>query len=162
MSRHDDSVSLRHMLDHAREAVAMARGRSRIDLESDRGFQLAVTRLVEIVGEAATRVSPLGRSEHPEIPWANVIGTRNRLIHGYDRLDLRVLWDTLAIDLPPLITFARGDCDGSMIRLRVRNAGIAYVWRQSDLANRCPGLQEQLVSHDPYSFSGAATGIRLN
>ncbi len=57
MSRRDDRVSMRHMLDHAREACAMAQGRTLADLETDRMFQLALTRLVEIIGEAASRVS---------------------------------------------------------------------------------------------------------
>jgi len=60
MSQHDPLVALRHMLDHAREAVELAQGRSRKDLDSDRLLQLALTRLVEIVGEAASRV-PAGR-----------------------------------------------------------------------------------------------------
>ncbi|MFI5402876.1 MAG: DUF86 domain-containing protein [Planctomycetota bacterium] len=61
MSQHDDAVSLGQMRDHAREAVEMAAGRSRADLQSDRQFQLALTRLVEIVGEAAGRVSERSR-----------------------------------------------------------------------------------------------------
>jgi uncharacterized protein with HEPN domain len=56
MSQHDPLVALRHMLDHAREAVELARSRSRTDLDTDRLLQLALTRLVEIVGEAASRV----------------------------------------------------------------------------------------------------------
>ena len=58
MSRRDDSVPMRHMLDHAREVVAMVRGRTRSDLDTDRMFQLALTRLIEILGEAANRVTP--------------------------------------------------------------------------------------------------------
>ncbi|MBI4593948.1 MAG: hypothetical protein HY728_07000 [Candidatus Rokubacteria bacterium] len=61
MSRRDDTVPMRHMLDHAREVVAMVGGRTRRDLDTDRLFQLALTRLIEIIGEAATRVTPAGR-----------------------------------------------------------------------------------------------------
>lgn len=57
MSKHDDGVSLQHMLDHAREAVALIQNRSRSDLDTDRMLSLALVRLAEIVGEAATRVS---------------------------------------------------------------------------------------------------------
>jgi uncharacterized protein with HEPN domain len=103
MSKHDDQVSLRHMLDHAREAREMAHGRQRSDLESNRMLQLALTRLIEIVGEAASRVSGSAREQHREIPWPNIVGMRNRLIHGYDVVDLNVLWDTVGTDLPPLI-----------------------------------------------------------
>ncbi len=66
-------------------------------------LQLALTRLVEIVGEAAARVSSERQARHPDIPWRIIAGTRNRLIHGYDVVDLDVLWDTVTDDLPPLI-----------------------------------------------------------
>ena len=67
-------------------------------------LELALVRLIEIIGEAAARVSPEGQREYPSIPWPKIIGMRNRLIHGYDEVDLDVLWDTIEFDLPPLIT----------------------------------------------------------
>lgn len=103
MSQHDDDVSLRQMLDHAKEAVGFVRGRSRRDLESDRKLELALVRLVEIVGEAASRVSEPKREELSEIEWSKVVSMRNRLIHGYDMVDLNILWDTIQIDLPTMI-----------------------------------------------------------
>jgi len=84
MTRHDDTVALRHMRDHALEAVAAARGRSRQDLDGDRMFALALIKLVEIVGEAAGRVSLATRSVEPRIPWNEIVAVRNRLAHGYD------------------------------------------------------------------------------
>ncbi len=107
MTRHDDTVALRHMLDHAVEAVSMARGRPRADLDRDRQFSLAVLKLVEIIGEAANRVSPPTQEAHPEIPWEKIVGTRNRLVHGYDTVDHVVLWDIVTLDLPPLILLLR-------------------------------------------------------
>jgi len=103
MSKQDDHVSMRHMLDYACEAVEMTRGRKRSDLDVDRMLQLALTRLVEIVGEAATRVSMEAREEHPGIAWVQIIGLRNRLVHGYDAVDLDILWDIIQDDMPPLI-----------------------------------------------------------
>ena len=103
MSKHDDNVSMRHMLDHAREAIEMAQGRTRSDLDVDRMLQLALTRLVEIVDEAAKRVSLEARQQQPEIAWSQIIGLRNRLILGYDAVDLNILWDIVQDDLPPLI-----------------------------------------------------------
>jgi uncharacterized protein with HEPN domain len=103
MSRHDDQVSMRHMLDRARQACGMAHGRKRSDLKSDQMLQLALTRLVEIVGEAASRVSLSTRKKHREIPWPDIVGMRNRLIHGYDVVDLDLLWGTVETDLPALI-----------------------------------------------------------
>ncbi len=112
MSRHDDAVSLRQMLDHINEAVALATGRTRMDLESDRVFSLALVKLVEIVGEAATRVSDTIQSAHPEIPWREIIGTRNRLIHGYDAVDYDILWEIVTADFPPLAPRINALCDG--------------------------------------------------
>jgi len=103
MAQHDDSIGLRHMLDRARQARTLARGRSRGDLDSDDMLQLALTRLVEVIGEAATRVSAPTREKHPEIPWSDIVGMRNRLIHGYDTVDLGLLWDTIDADLPAVI-----------------------------------------------------------
>jgi uncharacterized protein with HEPN domain len=107
MTQHDDVIRLRHMLDHAREAVEMTRGRQRDDLKRDRMLQLALVRLVEIVGEAATRVSQQGQERYPSIPWQQARGMRNRLIHGYDKVDLDVLWDTIQDDLPALVVQLR-------------------------------------------------------
>ncbi|OFW37550.1 MAG: hypothetical protein A3F70_18060 [Acidobacteria bacterium RIFCSPLOWO2_12_FULL_67_14] len=103
MSRHSDLVRLRHMLDHAREAVALVAGKDRTDLANTRLLQLGLVRLVEIIGEAAARVSKDERERCPTIPWDDVVGMRNKLIHGYDRVDLSILWDTVTDDLPRLI-----------------------------------------------------------
>ncbi len=103
MSRRDDSISIRQMLDHAREAVGIAASRSREDLDRDRILNLALTRLIEIIGEAANRVTSATQAEHPDIPWPQIIGMRNRVIHAYDEVDLDILWDVIELDLPPLI-----------------------------------------------------------
>jgi uncharacterized protein with HEPN domain len=66
-------------------------------------LQLGLTRLVEIIGEAGARVSNAGRARYADIPWRVIIGMRNRLIHGYDVVDLNMLRDTVTDDLPPLI-----------------------------------------------------------
>ncbi len=103
MSERDDRISLRHMLDHAREAFDMARGVNREHLDQDRKLQLSLTRLVEVVGEAASRVSPEVRERYPSIPWRQIVSMRNRLIHGYDALDFDVLWNTVILEMPRLI-----------------------------------------------------------
>ncbi len=103
MSRHDPLVSVRQMLDHAREGVAMIRGRRRGDLDTDRQLNLALVRLVEVVGEAAGRVPEDFRCRFPEVPWRQTVALRNRLIHGYDVIDFDILWTILNQDLPPLI-----------------------------------------------------------
>lgn len=79
MSRHDDRISLRQMLDYARRACDMARGRQRSDLDTDEMLQLALTRLVEITGEAASRVSKSTQQNHTDVPWTDIINMRHRL-----------------------------------------------------------------------------------
>jgi uncharacterized protein with HEPN domain len=90
------------MLDAAREAGALVAGRSRADYDSDRTLRLALVRLLEVVGEAASRIPAEFRDEHPEIPWFGVIGLRNRLIHGYDDVDYDIVWRILTDDIVPL------------------------------------------------------------
>ena len=102
MSRHSDEVRLHHMLDHAREAIALAQGLSRAELGHQRIACLALVRLLEVVGEAAARCSTEFQSRHPEITWPEIIGLRNRLIHGYDSVNLDMLWEIVSHDLPPL------------------------------------------------------------
>ncbi len=58
---------------------------------------------MEIIGEAAGRISPETRAKLPEIPWSDVVAMRNRLIHGYDNVDHDILWDTITHDLPLLL-----------------------------------------------------------
>ncbi len=92
------------MLEHAREAVALAKSRRRADLDSDRLLNLALVRLVEIVGEAAARVPKDNWPDYPQIPWAQIVSLRNRLIHGYDAVDFDILWQIVTRDLPELIS----------------------------------------------------------
>jgi len=103
MSGRNRDVRLRHMLDHAREAIALVRGKARSDLDSNRILNLALVRLLEIIGEAASRVPEEERSSHSGIPWSQIVGLRNRLIHGYDAVDNDILWQILVHDLPPLV-----------------------------------------------------------
>jgi uncharacterized protein with HEPN domain len=103
MSRHDPEVRVQHMLDHALEAVEMVRRRSRADLDTDRMLNLALVRLLEVVGEVAVQIPEEFRSRHPQVPWRDVADLRNRLIHGYDTINFDILWTIIQDDLPPLI-----------------------------------------------------------
>lgn len=103
MSNREDRIRLRHMLDHASETTALMHGKQRSELDRSRVLQLALIRLIEIIGEAANGVSKETQAKHPSIPWAQVVGMRNRLVHGYDFVDLDILWQTVHQDLPPLI-----------------------------------------------------------
>ena len=103
MSRRDPLVYVLHMRDYAREAREMARRRSRGDLDSDRMFNLAMVRLLEVIGEAARRVPEEFRSRYTEVPWRRTTDFRNRLIHGYDVIDFDTVWDIVKNELSPLI-----------------------------------------------------------
>lgn len=103
MSQRDDSVSLRQMRDHAQEAASLIRGKNRSELDADRVLSLALVQLLQIVGEAASRISSATRDQHPTIPWSQIVALRNRLIHGYDTIDFDILWQILTADLPALI-----------------------------------------------------------
>jgi uncharacterized protein with HEPN domain len=96
------------MLDHAREAVALVQGKRRVDLDSDRLLNLALVRLLEIIGEAANRIPEEEQARYPQIPWPQIVSLRNRLIHGYDSVDFDILWQIVAEDLPPLIASLEG------------------------------------------------------
>jgi len=65
------------------------------------------TRLLEIIGEAAKAIGPEVREAYPQIPWRQIAGVRDRLIHGYFNVDLDVVWSILKQDLPPLVTQLR-------------------------------------------------------
>jgi uncharacterized protein with HEPN domain len=91
------------MLDTAREARSLAAGRSSGDLENDRVFFLALTRLLEILGEAARRIPQEVRGRYPGLRWKGITGMRDWIAHGCDELDLDVIWDAVTHDLDPLI-----------------------------------------------------------
>ena len=96
-------VRVHHMLDHGREAVEMARGRSRADLDTDRMLNLALVRLAEVIGEASRRVPEDFRCRHPQVPWRDIADLRNRLIHAYEAVDFDTLWSIIQKDPPLLI-----------------------------------------------------------
>ena len=98
-----DVIRLRHMLDAAREALSFIAGRNSEDLSRDRMLVLALVKEIEIIGEAASRISDESRKALPRIPWPKIIAMRNRLIHAYADVDLSVVWDTLTGALPELL-----------------------------------------------------------
>jgi len=93
----EDEVRVRHILDAAREAVAFAQGQTFESLEADRMRSLAIVRLMEIIGEAATTMSAEMKASYPEIPWRVMAATRNRLIHAYFNVNLHIVLGTTQI-----------------------------------------------------------------
>jgi uncharacterized protein with HEPN domain len=99
----NDEVRLRHLRDAAHKAVVSSDGKTRADLDRDELLRLALTKPVEIVGEAAKQISETTRSEFPLVPWSAVSRMRDRLIHHYFDIDLDILWATVREDMPALL-----------------------------------------------------------
>ncbi len=101
--RNEDIVRLRHMLDAATEALRFVQERQREDLEHDRQLEWSLVKAIEIIGEAAAQVSDDVRDEIPCIPWRNIVGMRNRLVHAYFDINRDILWKTVVEGLPPIV-----------------------------------------------------------
>lgn len=107
MARRDPSITLRQIIECIDQARELVDGKERGDLDCDTTFRLASERAVEVIGEAMTRLPDPVREAHPEVPWHRVIGMRNWLAHGYDMVDLDVLWDVIARRLDELEAMIR-------------------------------------------------------
>ncbi len=103
MWQREDWVRLRHMLDSAQEAANLVHSKRQEDLARDRVLTPVLLRLLEILGEAASRVTPEFKGRYLFIPWRQLVGLRNRLIYGYDSVDNAILRNILTTDLPPLV-----------------------------------------------------------
>lgn len=91
----DDTVYAGQMLDCARRAVRLAKGKTRSDFDNDETLILALTHLLQMIGEAARRVSPEFRQRNPDVPWAAIVGMRHRVVHDYLNIDQDIVWDGL-------------------------------------------------------------------
>lgn len=98
-----DEVYLLDILEAAKLAVSYAQKVSEDEFMRDTQCQDSVIRRIEIIGEAARRVSDQTRAAHKDIPWSEMTGMRNLMIHDYDGVDLKIVWDTVQRDLPRLI-----------------------------------------------------------
>ncbi len=102
MSRRDDVSLLRDMIEACRAALAAVEHRTREDLDGDLVWAWGLTKCLEIIGEAARRLSDEARDRGGSIPWAQIIGMRNRLVHAYFEVDRDQVWRTVTEDLAPL------------------------------------------------------------
>jgi uncharacterized protein with HEPN domain len=103
----DDWVYLGHMLDMSRKAIDLTDGISRAEYDQDEALRLALTHLVQTIGEAAQRVSAEFKQMHPQIPWREMVGMRNRIVHDYLSVDEDVIWGVVQQDLPPLVSLLK-------------------------------------------------------
>ena len=99
MTFRDDNVAFADMRDHAEKLMTLVNERDTNDWVTI----MAATRLFEILGEAANRVTPETRYRYPEIPWRELIDMRNRITHGYDTVDTNIIWRTAREEIPPLL-----------------------------------------------------------
>lgn len=99
-----DRAYLVDILESARLALRYVTDISEEDFFSDVRSQDAVLRRLEIIGEAARRLSQETREAYPQVPWQRMYSMRNFLIHQYDSVDLQVVWDTVGRDLASLIS----------------------------------------------------------
>ncbi len=99
----DDDTRLRHIRDAARDALNFVAGRSRSDLDYDRMLYRAVVSCLGEIGEAASKLTPGAWAALPGVPWRQIVGMRNRLVHGYYEIDRDIVWETVTTDLPPLL-----------------------------------------------------------
>jgi uncharacterized protein with HEPN domain len=98
----EDRIRVEHMLDACRSVSRFLAGRQRKALDEDEMLRFALVRAIEIIGEAASKVSPEGRQQMTGVPWREAIGIRNRLVHAYFDIDLDVLWKTATTAIPEL------------------------------------------------------------
>lgn len=98
----DDLNRLQHMLDAINDILIFSKNKERIDLEDNKMLSYSLIHLLEIIGEAANKISAEFQKKYSNIPWKAIIGMRNRLIHGYFDIDLDIVWKTIDEDIPKL------------------------------------------------------------
>jgi len=91
------------MVDMARKAVDKTTGLTRDAYDRDENLRLALTHLVQVIGEAARNVSPVFCADHPEVPWAEIVGMRHKVVHDYLGVDEDIVWQVVTDDLPRLL-----------------------------------------------------------
>jgi uncharacterized protein with HEPN domain len=91
------------MLDMARKAVGKVQDLPRDTYDADENLRLALTHLVQVIGEAARHVSGEFAASHPEIPWENIVGMRHKVVHDYLGVDEDIVWQVATEDLPKLV-----------------------------------------------------------
>ncbi|MDA3885041.1 MAG: DUF86 domain-containing protein [Candidatus Delongbacteria bacterium] len=100
----DDNTRLKHMIEACEEAELFLGTMTFEELNADRKTLQAITRDIEIIGEAASKISVELKEKHSSIPWGSIIGMRNWLIHGYFNIDSEHIWGTVKNDIPELVS----------------------------------------------------------
>lgn len=103
MSQRDDLVYVGHMVDIANKAIEFVQGLTREDFDNNELLRLSLTHLLQVIGEAARRVSPEFRAAFPQIDWKAIVGMRSKVVHDYLNVDEDIVWDTVINELPSLV-----------------------------------------------------------
>lgn len=103
MSVNDDKTRIKHIQEASQKVIQFTEDKSQDDFENNELLQLAIIRLIEIIGEASARLTSEFREKHPSIPWQAIIGMRNRLVHAYFAIDYDVAWATITVAIPDLL-----------------------------------------------------------
>lgn len=98
-----DDAALLDIARFARQILELTAGMSRIEFDADVRTQLAVLYEIAVAGEAVKRLSAEFRSRYPEVPWSEIAGMRDKVVHQYDKVKLNVVWDTIQNDIPALM-----------------------------------------------------------
>jgi uncharacterized protein with HEPN domain len=101
--RDEDRVRLQHMIEAAESAMEFVTGRQRPELDTNQMLLFAVIRAIEVIGEAARKISDETRAAHGAIPWDAIVGMRNRLIHAYFEIDSQIVWETVTVEIPAIL-----------------------------------------------------------
>lgn len=99
----DDSIFLEHIENSLKKIISYSAGVGKEEFLKNTQLQDACIRQIEVMGEAAKRVSDLFKERHPEIPWRDMAGMRDKLIHDYIDVDVNIVYQTVAIDIPALL-----------------------------------------------------------
>jgi uncharacterized protein with HEPN domain len=104
MPQRDDRIYIKHMIDTANKAIGFVIDFDRKEFDSNELLRLSLTHLLQVIGEAARRISPEFRSIYPTIPWKAIVGMRSKVVHDYLDVDEDVVWSTVKNDLPFIVS----------------------------------------------------------
>ena len=111
MPHRRDSVFIAQMIEAAEAALEFCEGQTAESFAGDRLVGFAVVRAIQLVGQAARGVSTRLQAAHPEIPWREIVGMRNVVVHDYADVDMALIWKTVHDDLPGLAERLRAILD---------------------------------------------------
>jgi uncharacterized protein with HEPN domain len=102
--KENDRIRIQHIIDAAQEALSFVRDTDQENFSKNRMMILSVIKEIEIIGEAASKITDETKLKYLDVPWKDIVGMRNRLIHGYFDVDVQIVWNTTRINLPPLVS----------------------------------------------------------